>query len=44
MKEAGLTVGGFSKYFDLRDELVAEAASSAFGDCQRSRDLAQSVQ
>jgi AcrR family transcriptional regulator len=27
MKEAGLTVGGFCKHFDSRDELVAEAVS-----------------
>jgi TetR/AcrR family transcriptional repressor of nem operon len=25
MKEAGLTVGGFYKHFDSREELVAEA-------------------
>jgi AcrR family transcriptional regulator len=31
MKEAGLTVGGFYKHFDSRDDLVAEAVSSAFG-------------
>ena len=35
MKEAGLTVGGFYKHFDSRDELVAEAVRSAFGDWQR---------
>ena len=31
MKEAGFTVGGFYKHFDSRDDLVAEAVSSAFG-------------
>ena len=31
MKEAGLTVGGFYKHFDSRDDLVAEAVSSALG-------------
>lgn len=31
MKEAGLTVGGFYKHFDSRDDLVAEAVSAAFG-------------
>ena len=31
MKEAGLTVGGFYKHFDSRDDLVAEAVNSAFG-------------
>src|SRR5487761_1155567 len=35
MKEAGLTVGGFYKHFDSRDELVAEALSDAFGVLQR---------
>ena len=40
MKEAGLTVGGFYKHFDSRDELVAEAVSSAFSDWQRRVDAA----
>ena len=40
MKEAGLTVGGFYKHFDSRDELVAEALSSAFGDWQRRVEAA----
>jgi TetR/AcrR family transcriptional repressor of nem operon len=31
MKEAGLTVGGFYKHFNSRDDLVAEAVNSAFG-------------
>ena len=35
MKEAGMTVGGFYKHFDSRDELVAEAVRLAFGDWQR---------
>jgi TetR/AcrR family transcriptional regulator, transcriptional repressor for nem operon len=42
MKEAGLTVGGFYKHFDSRDELVAEAVGSAFGDWQRRVDAAAS--
>jgi TetR/AcrR family transcriptional regulator, transcriptional repressor for nem operon len=42
MKEAGLTVGGFYKHFDSRDELVAEAVGSAFGDWQRRVDAAES--
>ena len=42
MKEAGLTVGGFYKHFDSRDELVAEGVSSAFGDWQRRVDAAAS--
>jgi TetR/AcrR family transcriptional repressor of nem operon len=42
MKEAGLTVGGFYKHFDSRDDLVAEAISSAFGDWQRRVDAAKS--
>ena len=37
MKEAGLTVGGFYKHFDSRDELVAEAVGSAFGDWKGER-------
>jgi TetR/AcrR family transcriptional repressor of nem operon len=40
MKNAGLTVGGFYKHFDSRDELVAEAVRSAFGDWQRRVDTA----
>ena len=35
MKEAGLTVGGFYKHFDSRDDLVAEAVGSAFGGWKR---------
>jgi TetR/AcrR family transcriptional repressor of nem operon len=42
MKEAGLTVGGFYKHFDSRDELVAEAVSAAFGIWQRQKDAAES--
>jgi TetR/AcrR family transcriptional repressor of nem operon len=42
MKEAGLTVGGFYKHFDSRDELVAEAVGSAFGDWQRRVDALSS--
>jgi TetR/AcrR family transcriptional repressor of nem operon len=42
MREAGLTVGGFYKHFDSRDELVAEAVSSAFGGWQRRVDAAAS--
>jgi TetR/AcrR family transcriptional regulator, transcriptional repressor for nem operon len=40
MKEAGLTVGGFYKHFDSRDDLVAEALSSAFGNWQRQKEAA----
>lgn len=32
MKEAGVTVGGFYKHFDSRDELVVEALATAFKD------------
>ena len=32
MKEAGVTVGGFYKHFDSRDELVVEALAAAFLD------------
>jgi TetR/AcrR family transcriptional regulator, transcriptional repressor for nem operon len=42
MKEAGLTVGGFYKHFNSRDELVAEALSDAFGVWQRQKDAAES--
>jgi TetR/AcrR family transcriptional regulator, transcriptional repressor for nem operon len=42
MKEAGLTVGGFYKHFDSRDDLVAEAVKSAFGGWQRRVDAAKS--
>ena len=42
MKEAGLTVGGFYKHFDSRDELVSEALSDAFGVWQRQKDAAES--
>jgi TetR/AcrR family transcriptional repressor of nem operon len=38
MKEAGLTVGGFYKHFDSRDDLVAEAVGSAFGTWKRQVD------
>jgi len=41
MKEAGLTVGGFYKHFDSRDDLVAEAINSAFGDWQRRAEARQ---
>jgi TetR/AcrR family transcriptional regulator, transcriptional repressor for nem operon len=42
MKEAGLTVGGFYKHFDSRDDLMAEAVNSAFGGWQRRADAAKS--
>jgi TetR/AcrR family transcriptional repressor of nem operon len=42
MKEAGLTVGGFYKHFDSRDDLVAEAVSSAFGGWKHRVDAARS--
>jgi TetR/AcrR family transcriptional regulator, transcriptional repressor for nem operon len=42
MKEAGLTVGGFYKHFDSRDELVAEALSDAFGTWQLQKEAAES--
>jgi TetR/AcrR family transcriptional repressor of nem operon len=32
MKEAGVTVGGFYKHFESRDELVVEALAEAFKD------------
>ena len=42
MKEAGLTVGGFYKHFNSRDDLVAEAVSSALGTWKRQNDAAAS--
>jgi TetR/AcrR family transcriptional repressor of nem operon len=42
MKEAGLTVGGFYKHFDSRDDLVAEAVNSAFGGWKRRVDASKS--
>src|SRR5260370_25452590 len=42
MKEAGLTVGGFYKHFDSRDDLVAEALGSAVGPWKRLGDAAAS--
>jgi len=42
MKEAGLTVGGFYKHFDSRDDLVAEAVGSALGAWKRQVDTARS--
>jgi len=42
MKEAGLTVGGFYKHFDSRDDLVADAVSSAFGGWKRRVEAAKS--
>ena len=41
MKEAGLTVGGFYKHFDSRDDLVAEAVSLALGGWKRRVDAAK---
>jgi TetR/AcrR family transcriptional repressor of nem operon len=42
MKEAGLTVGGFYKHFDSRDDLVAEAVGSACGGLKRRVEAAAS--
>jgi TetR/AcrR family transcriptional regulator, transcriptional repressor for nem operon len=41
MKQVGLTVGGFYKHFDSRDQLVAEAVNSAFGGWQSRVDSAK---
>jgi TetR/AcrR family transcriptional regulator, transcriptional repressor for nem operon len=35
MKEIGLTVGGFYKHFDSRDDLVAESLKAATGPLQK---------
>jgi TetR/AcrR family transcriptional repressor of nem operon len=42
MKEAGLTVGGFYKHFDSRDDLVAEAIRSAARRWKRKAERADS--
>src|SRR6266404_8077031 len=42
MKEASLTVGGFYKHFDSRDDLVTEAVGAAFGGWERRVDAAAS--
>jgi TetR/AcrR family transcriptional repressor of nem operon len=42
MKEAGLTVGGFYKHFDSRDDLVVEAMRPALGGWQGRVDAAAS--
>lgn len=42
MKEAGLTVGGFYKHFNSRDELVEEAMRSALGAWKRKLNAAAS--
>src|ERR1700747_1669267 len=42
MREAGLTVGGFYKHFESRDDLVAEALRDAFGTWQRQKEAAAS--
>ncbi|MBZ5614597.1 MAG: TetR/AcrR family transcriptional regulator [Acidobacteriia bacterium] len=40
MKDAGLTVGGFYKHFDSREDLVAEAVGSALGSWRRRLEAA----
>jgi TetR/AcrR family transcriptional repressor of nem operon len=42
MKELGLTVGGFYKHFDSRDDLVAESFRSAAGPWQKQLLAAES--
>jgi TetR/AcrR family transcriptional repressor of nem operon len=42
MKEVGLTVGGFYKHFDSRNDLVVEALRSACGTWRRQSDAAAS--
>src|SRR6266436_5173414 len=43
MKEAGVTVGGFYKHFDSRDELVVEALATAFQDLDRWEEHTDTV-
>ena len=42
MKEIGLTVGGFYKHFDSRDDLVAESLRAASGPWQKQLLAAES--
>jgi TetR/AcrR family transcriptional repressor of nem operon len=42
MREVGLTVGGFYKHFDSREDLVVEALRSAFGNLRRQAEPAAS--
>jgi TetR/AcrR family transcriptional regulator, transcriptional repressor for nem operon len=42
MKEVGLTVGGFYKHFDSREDLVVEALRSALGSFRRQAKAAAS--
>jgi TetR/AcrR family transcriptional regulator, transcriptional repressor for nem operon len=42
MKDVGLTVGGFYKHFDSRDDLVVEALRSALGSRRRRAEAAVS--
>src|SRR4029077_9620834 len=42
MKEAGLTVGGFYKHFESRDESVAWPLRDASGTGQRQKEAAES--
>jgi TetR/AcrR family transcriptional regulator, transcriptional repressor for nem operon len=42
MKEIGLTVGGFYKHFDSRDDLVAESLKAAAGPLQKQLLAAES--
>jgi TetR/AcrR family transcriptional regulator, transcriptional repressor for nem operon len=42
MKEIGLTVGGFYKHFDSRDDLVAESLKAAAGPLQKQLWAAES--
>jgi TetR/AcrR family transcriptional regulator, transcriptional repressor for nem operon len=42
MKEIGLTVGGFYKHFDSRDDLVAESVKAATGPLQKQLLAAES--
>ena len=44
VKEAGVTVGGFYKHFNSRDELVVEALAPTFQDLERWEEHTDSLQ
>src|SRR5438270_7068946 len=43
MKASGLTVGGFYKHFQSKDELLAEAIAQAFSDSEKIFSSLQNI-